>query len=42
MIAEIAAVVNDLRMSEYRVPMSPDEIDLAFDVEYKKMTEDKE
>lgn len=35
MIAEIVAVVNDLTVPRYQMaPMSPDEIDLAFDKEY--------
>lgn len=34
MVAEIIAVVNDLRMPEYQVPMSPEEINLAFNKEY--------
>jgi hypothetical protein len=35
MVAEIVAVVNDLRMPELvAVPISPDEIDIAFDKEY--------
>lgn len=34
MVAEIAAIVNDLPMPQYQVPMSPEEIDLAFDKEY--------
>lgn len=35
MVAEIAAMVNDLTMPQHMiVPMSPEEIDLAFDKEY--------
>ena len=34
MVAEIAAIVNNLPMPRYQVPMSPEEIDLAFDKEY--------
>lgn len=35
MVAEIAAVVNDLQMPRIELaPMSPDEINLAFDKEY--------
>lgn len=34
MVAEIIAVVNDLRVPQYQAPMSPDEINLVFDKEY--------
>ena len=35
MVAEIVAVVNDLRMPQtMHIPSSPDEINLAFDKEY--------
>ena len=36
MVAEIASVVNELPMPHYRIepPMSPEEIEMAFDKQY--------